>query len=104
MCWLYLLIAGLSEIGWAVVMKYSEGFSKLLPSFFTIFLMLISFGFLSLALKGIPLGTAYAVWTGIGTAGTFILGIFLLHESVSVLQGVCVLSILSGVIGLKFLS
>lgn len=77
MSWLYLLIAGFSEIGWAVGMKYTECFSKLLPSIFTIILMILSFVFLSLALKGIPLSTAYAVWTGIGTVGTFILGILL---------------------------
>lgn len=104
MSWVYLFFAGLSEVGWAVAMKYSEGFSKLMPSVITIALMIGSFGLLAAALKQIPLSTAYAVWTGIGTIGTFLFGYFVLHESATALQGLCVVLIICGVAGLKFLS
>ncbi len=104
MRWVYLLIAGLGEVGWAVGMKYTEGFSRMVPSVITVGLMLLSFGFLSLALRQLPLSTAYAVWTGIGTLGTFLFGWFMLHEPVTVLQGVFVGMIVCGVMGLKLLA
>ncbi|WP_037325623.1 multidrug efflux SMR transporter, partial [Anaerovibrio sp. RM50] len=79
MSWVYLLLAGLSEMGWAVWLKYTEGFSRLLPSIITITLMAASFALLSLALKELPISTAYAIWTGIGTIGTFVFGYMILH-------------------------
>lgn len=104
MAWLILIIAGFFEIGWAVAMKYSEGFSKLLPSVLMIVSMAISIYLLSLALKEIPLGTGYAVWTGIGAAGTAILGIFLFKEPAGTARLICVFLIISGIIGLKIFS
>ena len=84
MQWLFLVIAGFFEMGWAIGLKYSEGFTKLVPSLFTISGMVASFFFLSLALKNLPLGTAYAIWTGIGTVGTVLLGIILFKEPLSI--------------------
>ena len=81
MAWIYLFIAGLFEIGWAVGLKYTDGFTKLWPSVITIIGMILSFYFLSSAVKTIPIGTGYAIWTGIGAVGTAILGIFLFGES-----------------------
>ena len=85
MCWLILFLAGLFEIAWAIGLKYSEGFTKLTPSIITIITMFISFYLLSLALKSLPLGTAYAIWVGIGTIGTVIAGIFLFGESMNLI-------------------
>ena len=104
MSWLYLLVAGFFEIFWAVGLKLSQGFSKLLPSALTILGMLASFYFLSLALKKLPLSTSYAIWTGIGTAGTVIFGVYFFHESISLPQIICVALIICGIIGLRFLS
>lgn len=104
LAWMYLLVAGLLEVGWALGLKYSEGFTRLVPSIFTVIGMILSFVFLSLALKTIPLGTAYAVWTGIGAVGTVILGIVLLGEPAEVLRLVCVGLIIAGVVGLRILS
>lgn len=104
MSWLYLFIAGLLEIFWAVELKLSHGFSRLLPSILTIAGITASFVFLSLALKKLPLSTSYAVWTGIGTAGTVLFGVFYFHESISAAHIICVALILCGIIGLKFLS
>ena len=104
MAWIYLLIAGFFEVFWAIGLKLSEGFSHFLISILTVFGMIASFYFLSLALKNIPLGTAYAVWTGIGTIGTVILGIILFKEPVSIMRFVCFFLILSGITGLKLLS
>lgn len=101
MSWGILFLAGLFEIAWAVGLKYSEGFTKLTPSIFTIVTMIISFYLLSLALKSLPLGTAYAVWVGIGTIGTVILGIFLFNESMNIIRIISILFILFGIIGLK---
>lgn len=101
MAWIYLLIAGLFEIVWAVMMKYSEGFTKLVPSAITIVGMIISFYFLSLATKVLPLGTAYTIWTGIGAVGAVILGIVLFQEPKSALRLLFVLLIVSGIVGLK---
>lgn len=101
MKWIYLIIAGVFEVGWAVGLKYSQGFSKLLPSVLTIIGMLASFYFLSLSLKSLPLGTAYAVWTGIGTVGTAVLGIILFKEPFDVMRIICIAFIVFGIIGLK---
>ena len=85
MAWVFLLIGGLSEIVWASFMKESEGFSKLLPSVVTIVFMTISFYFLALSMRTIPLGTAYVIWTGIGAVGAFIIGLTIYHEPVNAL-------------------
>lgn len=102
MAWLYLTLAGLLEIGWAIGLKYTQGFSRLWPSVATIVAMTASFGLLSAALKTIPVGTAYAVWTGIGAAGTAILGMVLFDESRDLVRVLCILLIVGGVAGLKF--
>lgn len=104
MAWLILLLAGLSEIGWAVGLKYTEGFTRLVPSALTITSMIVSLGLLGLALKTLPLGTAYAVWTGIGTIGTAMLGIMLFGESANPMRLVCIGLIVAGIIGLKMVS
>ena len=104
MAWVILFIAGLFEIGWAVGMKYTEGFTRLGPTVFTAISLTASMGLLGLAVRSLPLGTAYAVWTGIGAAGTVILGIVLFKEPATVARLVCVGLILSGILGLKLLS
>ena len=104
MKWIFLLIAGLLEISWAVGLKFSHGFSQLIPSIITLICMILSFYFLALSLKELPLGTAYAVWTGIGTLGTVILGIILFKEPVTILRILCIALILSGITGLKLLT
>lgn len=104
MKWLMLIIAGLFETGWAIGLKYSQGFTKLIPSVFTIVGMIASFYFLSLALKNLPLGTAYAIWTGIGTVGTVTLGIILFKEPIDILRLICIGFIVIGIIGLKVVS
>lgn len=102
--WFYLFIAGLFEAGWAVGMKYTDGFSRLYPTLVTVAFMALSFYFLCKAVKTLPLGTAYAVWTGMGILGTAILGILLFDESCDTGRIVCILLIFTGVIGLKFMS
>ncbi len=104
MSWVYLLIAGIFEVVWAVGLKYSHGFTKLYPSLLTIGGMIVSFYFLSLATKSLPLGTAYAIWTGIGALGTVILGIFLFNEPVNAPRIVFLGLILTGILGLKLTS
>lgn len=104
MKWLVLVIAGIFEVWWAVGLKYSEGFTKLFPSVLTVIGMIASFYFLSLALKELPLGTAYAIWTGIGTIGTVILGVFLFKEPIDLVRLVCIGFIVAGIIGLKLVS
>jgi quaternary ammonium compound-resistance protein SugE len=104
MAWIYLIIAGLFEIGWAVGLKYTEGFTKLWPSVITIVTMILSFYFLSSAIKTIPIGTAYAIWTGIGAVGTAILGIILFGESKEFIRIFFILLIVIGIVGLKFFS
>ncbi|EQK47335.1 MULTISPECIES: quaternary ammonium compound efflux SMR transporter SugE [Paraclostridium] len=104
MKWLVLVIAGIFEVWWAVGLKYSEGFTKLVPSVLTVIGMIASFYFLSLALKELPLGTAYAIWTGIGTIGTVILGVFLFKEPIDFVRLVCIGFIVAGIIGLKLVS
>ena len=104
MAWTCLVIAGLLEIGWAIGLKYTEGFSKLWPSVATLCAMMASFGLLAAALKTIPVGTGYAVWTGIGAAGTAVIGMAFLGESREVLRILCLVLIVAGVVGLKFAS
>ena len=104
MSWLYLFIAGLFEIGWAVGLKYTSGFTKLWPSIITIIGMILSFYFLSAAVKSIPIGTAYAIWTGIGAVGTAILGIILFGESKEIIRLFFILLIIIGIVGLKIFS
>jgi quaternary ammonium compound-resistance protein SugE len=101
--WLYLLLAGLAEIGWAVGLKYTEGFTRPLSSIATLAGMSVSFYLLALAMREIPLGTAYAVWTGIGAVGTVILGMILFGESRDLARLACIALILAGVVGLKWL-
>lgn len=101
MAWTHLIIAGALEIFWAISLKYTDGFSKLGPSVLTIFGMIASFYFLAQALKTIPVGTGYAIWTGIGAAGTAILGIILFSEPASWLRLLCIGLIVTGIIGLK---
>lgn len=102
--WILLLIAGLLEVVWAIGLKYTEGFSKLVPSVITVTAMIISVWLLALALKGIPVGTGYAVWTGIGAVGTAILGIVLFNEAATIARLACIALIVAGIFGLKFFS
>jgi quaternary ammonium compound-resistance protein SugE len=102
--WVVLFFAGLLEIGWAVGLKFTEGFSRPLPSILTALCMIASLGLLGLALRSLPLGTAYAVWTGIGTVGTATVGILWLGESASVGRLICIALIVAGIAGLKLLA
>lgn len=102
--WLVLLVAGLCEIGWAIGLKYTEGYTRLLPSVFTVALMVLSVALLGWALKTLPVGTAYAVWTGIGAIGTATLGILLFGESAEALRLACIGLIVAGILGLKLLA
>lgn len=104
MPWVFLFIAGIFEIVWAIGLKYSEGFSKLWPSVITIIGMAISIYFLALALKSLPIGVAYSIWTGIGAIGTVILGMILFDESKEVLKIVFILMIVAGIVGLKLIT
>ena len=104
MAWIILFFAGLSEIGWAVGLKYTEGFSRLVPSVLTVGAMVVSMILLGIALKTLPVGTGYAVWTGIGTVGTAILGIYLFGESASAVRLACIALIVAGIVGLKLVS
>jgi quaternary ammonium compound-resistance protein SugE len=101
MNWIYLFIAGILEIAWAIGLKYTEGWTKITPSIITGILMIASFYFLSLAVKTLPIGTAYAVWTGIGTVGTAILGMFFFNEPREFSRILCILLIVAGIAGLK---
>ncbi|MDP1840293.1 MAG: quaternary ammonium compound efflux SMR transporter SugE [Reyranella sp.] len=102
MAWFILLIAGLFEIGWAVGLKYTEGFSRLVPSVLTAGAMIISLALLGFALKTLPVGTGYAVWTGVGAVGTAILGIVLFGESMAPMRLASIGLIVAGIISLKF--
>ncbi|MGC4017943.1 MAG: quaternary ammonium compound efflux SMR transporter SugE [Muricomes sp.] len=104
MPWVYLTIAGIFEVVWAIGLKYSHGFTKLIPSIVTIVGMIISFYLLALATKTLPIGTAYAVWTGIGALGTVILGIVFFHEPLTLLRVLFLFMILIGILGLKITS
>jgi len=100
--WIYLLVAGLLEIGWAIGLKYAAGFTRLVPSVLTATSIVLSLVFLGLALKSLPVGTAYAVWTGIGATGTALLGIWLFGEPATVARFSCIALIVAGIVGLKF--
>lgn len=102
MAWLYLFVAGLFEIGWAIGLKYTEGFTRLMPTALTIVSMVASVALLGLALRELPVGTGYAIWTGIGTVGTAILGIYLFGEPATAMRLACIALIVSGIVGLKF--
>ncbi|MCF5231744.1 quaternary ammonium compound efflux SMR transporter SugE [Pseudomonas edaphica] len=101
MSWIILFFAGLFEVGWAVGLKYTDGFSKPLPTALTIAAMAISLGLLGLAMKELPLGTAYAIWTGVGAVGTVIAGIILFGESMAMFRLASVALIICGLVGLK---
>ncbi|MDR7335120.1 quaternary ammonium compound efflux SMR transporter SugE [Roseateles asaccharophilus] len=101
MAWLLLVIAGLFEVGWAIGLKYTEGFSRLWPSVATAGAMIVSIALLGLAMRSLPLGTAYAVWTGIGAVGTVVLGMLLFNEPATVARLTCVALIVAGIAGLK---
>jgi quaternary ammonium compound-resistance protein SugE len=101
MAWTYLFVAGLFEIGWAIGLKYTAGFTRLLPSALTLASMLLSVVLLGLALRSLPVGTGYAVWTGIGTIGTALLGIYLFAEPATALRLGCIGLIVIGIAGLK---
>ena len=104
MAWLMLLIAGVLEIGWAVGLKYADGFTRPGPSVLTVRAMVLSMVLLAMATRTLPIGTAYAVWTGIGAAGTALLGIWLFQESASFARLFCIALIIAGVAGLKMVS
>ncbi len=104
MAWLYLIIAGLLEVQWAVTMKYTEGFTKIWPSVFCVLGMAASVYFLALAQKTLPLGTSYAIWTGIGAVGAAVCGMILFNEPRDVARILCILLIVAGILGLKFTS
>jgi quaternary ammonium compound-resistance protein SugE len=101
MAWTWLGLAGLFEIGWAIGLKYTDGFTRLVPSVLTAFSMVVSVLLLGLALKTLPVGTGYAVWTGIGTVGTALLGIWLLGEPATAIRLACIALIVCGIMGLK---
>jgi quaternary ammonium compound-resistance protein SugE len=101
MAWVYLFVAGLFEIGWAIGLKYTDGFTRLAPSLFTLVSMVVSVVLLGLALKALPVGTGYAVWTGIGTIGTAILGMILFEEPATAIRLLCIGLIVAGILGLK---
>ena len=104
MAWFYLILAGLLEIAWPIGFKYSEGFTKLLPTIPTMLALLLSFGLMSLSARTLPIGTVYAVWTGIGVLGTTVCGIMLFKESYDVFRLACIAVIFVGVVGLKFVT
>ena len=104
MQWIILFVAGLFEVGWAIGLKYTEGFTKFWPSLFTVSCMIISMGLLAYAVKYLPVGTAYAIWTGIGAVGTAILGIILFNESKELVRIFFIFLIIVGIVGLKIFS
>ena len=104
MAWIYLLVAGLLEVAWAIGLKYTDGFSRFWPSAWTLVAMALSVAFLGLALRDLPVGTGYAVWVGIGAVGTAVLGMGLFDESRDPLRLVCLGLIVAGVVGLKLVT
>ena len=104
MAWGILVVAGILEMGWAVGLKYTEGFTRLWPTVLTVLSMILSIGLLGLAVRTLPIGTAYAVWTGIGTLGTAILGVVLFREPATVARMVSIALIVAGIIGVKLSS
>ena len=103
MPWLLLLLAGLFEVAWAIGLKYTDGFSRPLPTLLTLFAMGVSVLLLAMAVKQLPLGTAYAVWTGIGAVGTALMGIWLFNEPATLARVLCLLLIIGGILGLKLI-
>ena len=101
MAWVYLFLAGFFEIGWALGLKQTEGFTRLVPSLVTAGCMIVSLGLLGLALRSLPLGTAYAIWTGIGTVGTVVAGMMIYGEPADALRLGCITLIVAGIVGLK---
>ena len=104
MAWVYLVIAGLFEMGWAIGLKYTDGFTRLVPTALTIGAMIVSVALLGLALRDLPVGTGYAVWTGIGTVGTALLGMYLFNDPATAARLASIGLIIAGIVGLKFLS
>ena len=104
MSWVYLFVAGLFEVGWAIGLKYTEGFTRLVPTILTAASMVVSLFLLGISLKALPVGTAYAVWTGIGAVGTAILGVYLLGEPAAMGRLACIGLIVAGIVGLKIVS
>lgn len=104
MAWFYLAVAGLFEVGWAIGLKYTEGFSRLWPSVWTVAAMAVSLFLLGVALRTLPVGTAYAVWTGIGAVGTAVLGMILFGDSAAVARLICIALIVAGIAGLKLVT
>lgn len=104
MYWMILFAAGIFEVVWAVGLKMTDGFSKILPSIITFSGMILSFVLLAIAMKKLPLSVSYAVWTGIGTVGTVLFGVFYFHEAITLPHVICVAMIVGGIVGLKFLS
>lgn len=102
MCWIFLGLAGILEVVWAFALKYSDGFSRLWPSVITILALVGSFWLLALAMRQLPVGTAYAVWTGIGATGAVIFGMLFLGEPVTLLRVVSLIAVVGGIVGLKF--
>ncbi len=102
MCWIFLGLAGILEVVWALALKYSDGFSRLWPSVITILALVGSFWLLALAMRQLPVGTAYAVWTGIGATGAVIFGMLFLGEPVTLLRVVSLIAVIGGIVGLKF--
>jgi quaternary ammonium compound-resistance protein SugE len=104
MAWLILIVAGLTEVGWAVGLKFTHGFTRPVPTALTVTAMVLSMWLLGLAVRTLPLGTAYAIWTGIGTVGTALVGIMLLHEPAGGVRLLCLALIVSGIVGLKLIT
>lgn len=104
MTWFILVLAGMFEVVWAIGLKYTDGFTKLWPTVGTIGAMVISIGLLGIAMKSLPVGTAYAIWTGIGAIGTVIMGIWLMNDPLSAPRVISIILILAGIIGLKLSS
>ena len=104
MAWVVLVIAGIFEIGWAIGLKYTEGFTRFWPTVLTIAAMVISVGMLGIAVRTLPIGTAYAIWTGIGTVGTILFGIVLLGEPTTFIRLLCLSLIILGIVGLKLVT
>ena len=101
MAWIFLIFAGIFEIVWAYSMKMSEGFTNLTPSIITLFFMILSFGLLAYAMRTLPLGTAYTIWTGIGAIGSFLVGIFILGEPATAMRMLAAILIVSGLVLMK---
>lgn len=102
--WIALLLAGAFEVAWVIGMKYSDGFTRVLPSVLTVVSLVLSLGLLSHAIQSIPVGNAYAVWTGVGAVGVVMLGILIFEEDIDMAKAICILMIVFGIVGLKMIS